>query len=536
MLHLTKLIQSGGLLGMLGLFGLLLGIAAPGFSAPIPTLQSTSAPDYVTLDGDLKEFQGRVQHQLLLGAAQQVAGTQKATGPKDFSAKVWLRMTKEGLWLAGQVKDDKVKFPKPTSAWLNADHIELWLAFPQAQMPVMGFANQFGLHEVAQEKACQGEDFQGAASECIAWFRKQSQRRQWLPNLFLRQFIIAPGQLQETWWSRIKGSENLDIPLPEQVCCDTNLSVFKAIPGGYQFEAFISSQYWPATQEWPVKNAKVLVDFVDNDTGTPHQEHFFSSSPQRQLGQRQTFNPLSISYKPETGNDEFPVEPSVTSELLQDNPLMFVFPAYPNQILGFMNLAMGYQFQPTEPSPSLIRHEISSKPLLIAGKNRAYLVPDKLSPFGYDQKLVSFQGTQKVAELKLQSRSQWGPPDYTVTHYSPSHAFLGLFAISTLSPYGSGACGACPYGEIETVAMDNRSGIFTPLAIKDTGEHASAMTWPLVWIEPDGSAFGFAYRYDDLDKDTRSEIKQLLNWKDLEALVEKNERGLGEKKESSKSL
>lgn len=514
MLELTKRMQWGGL------FSLLLGIASPAFSAPIPPLQSTYTPDYVTLDGDLKEFQGPPQ--VVLGPAQQVAGTQKATGPHDFSAKIWLRMNKEGLWIAGQVKDDKIQFPQPTSAWLNADHIELWLAFPQAQMPVMGFANQFGFHPVAQEKACQGADFQGTASECVAWFRKQSERRQWLPHLFQRQFMIAPGQIQETWWSRIQGKEKLDLPLPEQVCCDRDMSVFKAIPGGYQFEAHIPSQYWPATQEWPVKKAKVLVDVVDNDTGSAQQEHFFSSSPQRRLGQPQTFNPLTLAYKPETGEEEFPLEPSVTAELLQENPLMFVFPAYPQQILGFINLAMGYQFQPTEPSPSLVRHEISSKPLLIAGENRAYLVPDKLSPFGFDQKLVSFQGTKKVAELKLQGRSQWGAPDYTVTHYSPTHAFLGLFSISTLSPYGSGACGACPYGEIETVAMDNRSGRFTPLESKDTGEHASAMTWPAVWIEPDGSAFGFAYRYDDLEHDSSTEIKQLLKWKDLEARVKKD--------------
>jgi hypothetical protein len=48
------------------------------------------------------------------------------------------------------------------------------------------------------------------------------------------------------------------------------------------------------------------------------------------------------------------------------------------------------------------------------------------------------------------------------------------------------------------------------------------MTWPSVWIEPDGSAFGFAYQYDDLDKETRSEIKQLLKWKELEAIAGKN--------------
>lgn len=500
----------------LGLGGLIsVGLMQPSLGAPIPVLQTTFKPDYVSVDGDLKEW--TLPPQLILGTSNQVAGTQKIASAQDFSARIWLKMNQDSVWLAGQIQDDKVRFPGHDQ-WLNADHVEFWLAFPQARMPVMGFSNQFGFHEVATAKNCVDDSMEGDAESCQKWFQAQTARRQWLPNLFLRQFIISPHRISEAWWSQKKGPEPLDLP---PMGMSENRSVFKVVPGGYQFEAEISSHHWPATQQWPVTKAHILVDIVDNDTGTATQEHFVSSSPQRKYGQPSTFNPLTITYEPEQEEEWLPLEPNMTTEILNEIPMAFVFASHPAEILGFINLGMGYQFSPSEPSPAVVHHKISDQPLLIAGDYRAYLVPDKLSPFGFDQKLVSFKGQNKVAELKLQGRAMWGEPDYALTHYTPTHALLALFSITTMSPFGSGACGACPYGEIETLAMD-RTGTFKALKIEDTGEQSANMSWPRVWVEPNGASFGFSYTYDDPEQDTSKAMKQLLKWTDLAALAAKH--------------
>ena len=120
--------------------------------------------------------------------------------PLAHAGSVWLRSTPNGLHIFGRVQasDDNFRWPRQKSEMLSSDHVEVWLAAsPDVSMPDIGWGNQFGPNVLASGKDCaklltdinNGSVPQIAA--CERWYNQQTQYRQYLRRLFVRQWLIA---------------------------------------------------------------------------------------------------------------------------------------------------------------------------------------------------------------------------------------------------------------------------------------------------------------------------------------------------------
>lgn len=226
---------------------------------------------------------------LILGAADQVAGPAKPSSTADLAAKVWIAIDADGVAIAGEVTDDKVLFGT-AQTMVNADHLELWLAFPAASLPLLGFANQFGETEVHGESDCNGEINHPDA--CKQWFAKQTRRRATLGRIFVRQYLLGGTGLSEAWASMLAGKHAAD---PVRACCAWSSGLVKKVPGGWRFEARIGLADLPASAQIPLKDVKLMVDLVDANVGSDKLETFRSSSPTRKFGEPDTFNLVTLA-------------------------------------------------------------------------------------------------------------------------------------------------------------------------------------------------------------------------------------------------
>src|SRR5262245_11322204 len=226
---------------------------------------------------------------LILGAADQVAGPAKPSSTADLAAKVWIAIDADGVAIAGEVTDDKVLFGT-AQTMVNADHLELWLAFPAASLPLLGFANQFGETEVHGESDCNGEINHPDA--CKQWFAKQTRRRATLGRIFVRQYLLGGTGLSEAWASMLAGKHAAD---PVRACCAWSSGLVKKVPGGWRFEARIGLADLPESAQIPLKDVKLMVDLVDANVGSDKLETFRSSSPTRKFGEPDTFNLVTLA-------------------------------------------------------------------------------------------------------------------------------------------------------------------------------------------------------------------------------------------------
>jgi hypothetical protein len=237
-------------------------------------------PPGLQIDGDLAEWSSRPP---AIEKFQQVAGARRVSGDADFSARVWIAFTREGLALAGEVRDDHVLFPAGEKDRLTADHVELWLAFPEARITA------------PKVKDCAPPHWNDHLSQadCEAWRKDQASYLSFLRRLFVRQYSFSPLGVAEPSQGTIPKAFGLPFgprPLPAEA-----RTVFQETADGYTFEAFLPSAALPASAQMPLRSVSALVDFVDNDEGRAGQEAFLSSSPRRRFGDRSTFQTVRLT-------------------------------------------------------------------------------------------------------------------------------------------------------------------------------------------------------------------------------------------------
>lgn len=429
-----------------GLLALLL-LAAP----PAPEVHvSESLPPRFSADGDLKEWASLKATEL--GADKQVAGPVKLAGAADFSAKVWVAVTKEGLAVAGQVTDDKVKLADSTKM-IHADHAELWLALPAASLPPLAYANQFGEIEVPDADACDSLEEIEDPDACKAWVKEQRARRASLEKLFVRQYVFTTSGLTETW-STVPGKDGKAPEAPQRACCSASKSVVKAAPGGWVFEAWIDVLDFPATAQVPLRDLALLVDFADADDQTEKLESFVSTSPRRKLGRPTTFSAVTLQ-----GSLLWETDPPLLARFSKGHSI-FYFPAMPMPAAYyFVNPPVGYQYSPSQPSPAVVTMKYGDPAVAKLGDLSVYWAE---SPHGHGlysvRKGVVVDGFPNEGKL--------------VTHVKRSGTDTLQFVIlneGTVSELGTGACGACPLHSLTILSLD-ASGSFKQLLSEEIAE------------------------------------------------------------------
>jgi len=416
---------------------------------PPEVVVAESLPAGLAIDGDLKEWTAKPS--ATLGAANQTAGPVKLALPADFSATVWVAISKDGMAVAGKVTDDKVRFPEGTNV-VNADHAELWIALPASPMPPLAFANQFGEIEVPDAESCDTlEDIEDPAA-CKVWVKEQRRRRQSFEKLFVRQYLFTPAGVTESWSTTAKDGKPPEAP--QEACCSASKAVVKAVPGGWVFEAKIAADDFPATGQVPLADLAILVDLVDADDGVEKLESFVSTSARRKLGRTTTFNTVTLREP-----IRWETQPPLLASFAKGHDI-FYFPG--KSVAGafaFDNVAVGYQYAPQQPSPTVKEMTVVDKPTAKLGDISIYWMS---SPHGHT--LYSLQGGEVLDGVSLD-----GEIVASVKRSgTETHQFL-IKSEGTVSALGTGACGACPLHSVSVISLD-KSGAFKKLLEEDVAE------------------------------------------------------------------
>lgn len=389
----------------------------------------------------------------VLGAAQQVAGSSKVEGAGDLEAKVWLAFTEQGLALAVDVTDDRVAFPSPERSLVAADHVELWIAFPAATMPPIGYANQFGVNEVPDAEVCEGLD--GVEPlPCKEWHAAQVARRKAFARLFVRQYLISPAGIEEAYFGASGGKWPDDEPFAKPPCCAASRSKVVPRQGGYVVEALVALADLPPSARAPLDTFSVLVDVADDDSGTGKgPDSFLSSSPRRRFGDVATFDgarldpPLLFESEPPFVRWIF--EGAGSAEAL------FYFPATRiEEVFGFENGGVGYQYQPEEPSPRIQTLVLPKQPARRVKDVDLFIAPGDLGPYGVaTQYLVSMHGGRRISTLEFKSSCDHDELDAVHVHEAAGCTLVAFVCRGSVSPFGAGMCGGCPMASYDVVAV-----------------------------------------------------------------------------------
>lgn len=405
-------------------------------------------PEHLEVDGKLDEWKDLPS--FTLGAAQQVAGKSKVSSPEDLSAQVWLALGPQGLAVAGEVHDDHVQLATQREQ-INDDHVEVWLAFPQPKMPALAFANQFGEHEVATVEDCKDLNDTEPA-DCARWWKQQVERRKALRGAFVTQYGVLAHTL-------VNYGNKTEVGRAETT----------PMPGGYRFEALIPWSAFPRASQAPLRDLQVLVDLIDSDEGHDKLETFLSSSSRRKFGDPSTFNavklatPLHLGTWPELFERLFKANESAS---YQPDPAVQRFQVW-------VNSAAAYQFTPSSDSPSVVEVDLS-KPGDVArlGDVEVHTVPAVVTPVGEPKRwVISHRGQQLLDTQDLYSSAAQATP------LSPRQLLLLYSQEGTLSPLGSGACGACPRLYLSVAKMDAKGHFSKPVDLEDTSTQGEELTW-----------------------------------------------------------
>ena len=122
-------------------------------------------------------------------------GQPKPASAADAAAVVWLAFTREGVTLAADVTDDVVALPESETGVEQKDHLALWLAFPPAEMPEIGFwywqSEPVNVNEAGWCDSEEGKLRFDDAEPCRTWVAAQVARREALIRLFTRRFLVS---------------------------------------------------------------------------------------------------------------------------------------------------------------------------------------------------------------------------------------------------------------------------------------------------------------------------------------------------------
>ncbi|MGB2652577.1 MAG: hypothetical protein WAN62_02230, partial [Candidatus Acidiferrum sp.] len=414
--------------------------------------------------------------------------------PEAHTGKIWLRSSDDGVHVWGKIDADEQSFhwPRQKSEMLSSDHLEVWLATsPEVPMPEIGWGNQFGPTLLANLKDCAGQvdshkgEADSGAKNCERWFTEQLQFRKYLRRLFVRQWLIAgsgysdkPRLFEDFASSAYAGLSAIffseDVPKtlkPESndgvtadIVSDVRSEKKRTASGraytyyrrtGYHFHVFIPYKAFPPAQQLTLTDLYLMVDAFSSAPAGHKMGDYSSTSAKRQWGRPATFNHVRLAL-PRT----FSVGPC-ECKLEQKDIYGETYPSwfFPPQsakdsdlrsTFALINPAGGYMYKPANVSPEVIDSDYFWKQLT---NGATVCGPDLGWRYGNEIKRTEFGlDGEHFETLAL-------PDGWTLIRSGPT--------ASTLSAFGSGACGACPVLGFDIFAVSPQGEITSALAIRE---------------------------------------------------------------------
>lgn len=413
--------------------------------------------------------------------------------PQAHSGKIWLRSTDEGLHVWGRIEADEQGFhwPQQKSQMISGDHIEIWLATSRdVAMPKVGWGNQFGPIELKSLRDCAGQAAGVPGSEtedCERWYREQLTYRKYLRRLFIRQWLIAGSgsssdqpQVFESFATEAYAGlsanffpENLPRQLqPEPVdgvtaeigaerqpemrqnAAGTTYQYYRQT--GYDFHLLIPYKAFPPAQQLKLADLYLMVDVFSSAPAGQKTGVYSSTSTMRRWGQPDTFNHILLG-----SPRNFSLTPceykNIQRDLYGKGHTSWFFPAQSTEddelrsTFALINPAGGYMYSPGGLSPEVA----DSKYFWTEVTNGVTVCgPDLASRNGSTITRTEF----KLDGGKFQAKAM--PDGWTLVLSGPT--------ASTLSTFGSGACGACTVMDFNIFAMSPKGATKTALALHET--------------------------------------------------------------------
>ena len=433
----------------------------------------------------------------LAGASQSIyASTPSLTliphTAQAHTGKIWLRSAANGLHVWGKIEADEQGFhwPRQKSEMLSSDHVEVWLsASPDVSMLGIGWGNQFGASELASLKDCADQEdphIGGASSgakNCERWYNEQLQYRQYLRRLFLRQWLFAgadysyrnplfedfasgayaglranffPEDLPRELEPKSEDGVSFEIDTERQQetrhnAAGTAYNYYRQT--GYHFHLFIPYKAFPPSQQLKLENLYLMVDVFSAAPTGRKMGDFSSTSAARQWGRPATFNHLRLS-SPRTFSIT-PCEYKLAQKDLYNEtyPAWFFLPASPAEsdlrsTFALINPAGGYMYEPEGVSPEVAVADYFWKPMasgaIACGPNLSWRVGGSIT------RTDNVVDKERFDALTL-------PDGWTLVRSGPT--------ASTVSPFGSGACGSCTVMNFDIFAVSPRGEITSALGI-----------------------------------------------------------------------
>lgn len=415
--------------------------------------------------------------------------------PDAHPGSVWLRSTPEGLhlWLKVQADEQGFRWPVQKSEMLSSDHIELWLAAsPSVPMPPIGWGNQFGMTTLNSEKDCQGQtdehtgDAATGVRNCLRWYAEQLQYRQSLRRLFVRQWLISgfnfgPGNggnvfedFATSAYANLR-TQLFDSALPKllapkpddgltfesnrlartEVRHDAAGNPYNYYPQtGYTAHIFIPYTAFPPAQQFTLRDLYLMLDVFSSAPDGQKQGAWSTTSPDRRWGQPESFNHIQLQSPQHFSITPCDAAPD-TSSMFGENSTAWFFPVLPpkgssdsllTSTFTLNNPVQGYLYDPGGQSPEADESTYYSRPLAtgatLCGPALAWRKGNQIK-------------RSKLTADPTNLATKTLPDGWTLVQSGPF--------TTTLSPLGSGQCGACP-------VMN-----FTMFAVSPTGDIASAL-------------------------------------------------------------
>jgi hypothetical protein len=398
--------------------------------------------------------------------------------PKGAGAhpgQIWVRSTDEGLHIWGkvQVNDDDLHWPQEKSEMLSKDHVEIWLsAATSVKMPPIGYGNQFGEIDFNSVADCAPVESNGGPGNprspdvkgCERWYNEQVEYRKLFERLFTRQWLAAgtdgfrqtksyfeayatsaysgmnaaffdqelPKALEPKGSDGIVSEFNKEFGKPEMKANAHEVPDNTRIVTGYAFHFLIPWSAFPPAQQLELRDLWLTVDVFGSAPEGKKMGALSTTSAQRVWGKPSSFNHLVLDTA--RIHEITPCAAAETETDMYGNPHpIWYFPMAGKGRLDLStvddieNPAGGYMYNPGGVSPIFSANEHFWK-----------ILPDGAAVCGpelaYRKGAITQRSANMISNTYFATKTL--PDGWTLVRTGPD--------MSTQSPFGSGACGACP--------------------------------------------------------------------------------------------
>jgi hypothetical protein len=356
----------------------------------------------------------------------------------ESAGKIWIRETPDGILILGRTSIKPSRYARFPMEMNSREHVGVWLATARnVAMPEIGWGNQFGLTNCEEHNEAQSV----SAEACQSWSARQVEYRKQLRRLFVRHWEITPTASFETHASsayRTLLSYANDRERGEFTELEPHgAPLMQLSEGNFSFDVLIRWSDFPPANSLDLSHIYIAVEVCGSDGKCS------STAPGRVDGDPATFTRLNLPH---------PHVATITPcgyPLQQSGLFGKKYPGWyfmddagrATEIFSLQNNIVGYRYDPEGLSPSPIWTSYFSRPI-----SRSEVVCGPFIRYAAGGKIYALPGYFDESHLSVRR-----VPDGHLLKSGPT--------LGTLSPLGSGQCGACPTADLAIFHIGKATGI-----------------------------------------------------------------------------